>query len=202
MTVVAEGTKTKIRSLRLEDAPLFARWWNDGRLMAAVGFRKGLGVTEEKLYEDFKKEIDDENPYRERRRYVVLDRETEAPIGELSYGELDTEVGKCRVGIKICEISAQGRGFGKDALLAFMRYLFDRFGLQKIEIDTLKDNVRAEALYRKVGFLRGEDRTELLAGSGRHLARSRFHGDLEIGVFLSPQHVASGGAELVFYATL
>lgn len=152
MTVVAEGTKTKIRSLHLEDAPLFARWWNDGRLMAAVVFRKGLGVTEEKLYEDFKKEIDDENPYRERRRYVVLDRETEAPIGELSYGELDTEVGKCRVGIKICEISAQGRGFGKDALLAFMRYLFDRFGLQKIEIDTLKDNVRAEALYRKVGF--------------------------------------------------
>ena len=46
MTVVAEGTKTKIRSLRLEDAPLFARWWNDGRLMAAVGFRKGLLVTE------------------------------------------------------------------------------------------------------------------------------------------------------------
>ena len=150
MTVVAEGTKTNIRSLRLEDAPLFARWWNDGRLMAAVGFRKGLGVTEEKLYEDFKKEIDDENPYREQRRYVVLDRET--PIGELSYGELDTEVGKCRVGIKICEISAQGRGFGKDALLAFMRYLFVRFGLQKIEIYTLKDNVRAEALYRKVGF--------------------------------------------------
>ncbi|MDD2431781.1 MAG: GNAT family protein [Firmicutes bacterium] len=152
MIVVAEGEKIKIRPISLEDVPQFVKWWNDGELMASVGFSRGLGVTEAKLYDDFNEEISDPSSLRERRRYVVLDKVNDLPIGELVYGQLDLAENKCRIGIKICELSYQGKGFGKDALVTFILFLFNHFDLQKIEIDTLADNLRAYSLYKKVGF--------------------------------------------------
>ena len=35
-----------IRSAVAEDAPLLAKWWNDGAVMAHAGFPDGTGQTE------------------------------------------------------------------------------------------------------------------------------------------------------------
>jgi len=152
MGIIATGKLIKIRDITIEDVPQFVKWWNNGELMADVGFKNGLGVTEDKLLKDFSKEISDPNPYRESRRYVVLDIKDERPIGELAYGQLDLAQKKCGIGIKICELSYQGKGYGQDTLITFMNYLYNHFGLQKIEIDTLADNLRALSLYKKIGF--------------------------------------------------
>lgn len=120
--------------------------------MASVGFRKGLGVAVAQLEQRFAGEINDPDPQRDSRRYVIVDLENNRPIGELVYGELDLEQGKCRVGIKICELDYQGKGYGWESMTVFLDYLFERFKLKKIEIDTLADNVRAYNLYKKLGF--------------------------------------------------
>lgn len=152
MGIVATGKHIKIRNISIEDIPQFVKWWNNGDLMADVGFKKGLGITEEKLFKDFTKEIADPDIYRERRRYVVMDIKDNRPIGELAYGQLDLIQKKCGIGVKICELVYQGKGYGQDTLITFMNYLYNHFGLQKIEIDTLADNTRALSLYKKVGF--------------------------------------------------
>lgn len=152
MAIIATGKLIKIRDITIEDVPQFVNWWNNGELMADVGFNKGLGITEDKLLKDFSKEISDPNAYRESRRYVVLDIKDNRPIGELAYGQLDLIQKKCGIGIKICELSYQGKGYGQDTLITFMNYLYNHFGLQKIEIDTLADNLRALSLYKKIGF--------------------------------------------------
>ncbi|HOB09391.1 MAG TPA: GNAT family N-acetyltransferase [Limnochordia bacterium] len=141
-----------MRNITAADVPTFVRWWNDGNLMASVGFRKGLGVTVAQLEQRFAGEINDPDPQRDSRRYVIVDLENNRPIGELAYGELDLEQGKCRVGIKICELDYQGKGYGWESMTVFLDYLFERFKLKKIEIDTLADNVRAYNLYKKLGF--------------------------------------------------
>lgn len=152
MGIVATGNKIKIRDIRIEDVSQFVKWWNNGDLMADVGFKKGLGITEEKLHKDFAKEIADPNTYRESRRYVVMDIKDNKPIGELVYGQLDLIQKKCGIGIKICELTYQGKGYGQATLITFMNYLYNHFDLQKIEIDTLADNLRALSLYKKIGF--------------------------------------------------
>lgn len=152
MTIVAAGNQIAIRSLKVEDAPLFAKWWNNGELMSSVGFKRGMGITEEELLESLTREVSDQNPFRERRRYVVLDIKNNNPIGELVYGQLDMENSKCGLGIKICELDYQGKGYGQDTLITFMNYLYRHFELKKIEIDTLADNLRALSLYEKIGF--------------------------------------------------
>lgn len=152
MEIVAVGKCVAIRRLEIEDVPLYTKWWNNGELMASVGFKNGLGITEEKLYQEFTKEIIDIDKYRKSRRYVVIDIKDNKPIGELVYGQLDVQERKCRIGMKICDLTYQGKGYGKNTLITFMNYLYNYFDLLKIEIDTLADNIRALSLYEKVGF--------------------------------------------------
>ena len=152
MSIVYEEGRITIRALEVTDAIMFTKWWNNGALMKDVGFKKGMGVSVSEMEEAFAAEIKDTNPYRNKRRYVVEDRESHKPIGELTYGNLDMNRKSCGIGIKICDISLQGKGLGQETLIAFMRYLCEKFQLDIIEIDTLKDNERAYKLYKKLGF--------------------------------------------------
>lgn len=153
MEIIAKGKKTAIRSITMDDVATFIKWWNDGSLMESVGFPEGLGITEEKVRGDFQKEIQErETGFPDHRRFVILDRWTEQPVGEISYGKMDYTKRSCRIGMKIGEISAQGKGFGKDALHVFMDYLYERYGLWSIQLDTLADNQRALKLYQNMGF--------------------------------------------------
>lgn len=59
---------------------------------------------------------------------------------------------KCRIAIKIAELDYQGKGIGEESLSLFIGYLTWELGMNKIEIDTIHDNVRAHNLYKKLGF--------------------------------------------------
>ena len=74
------------------------------------------------------------------------------PIGELSFHNLDLINKSCEIGIKICDLSEQGKGYGEEALRGFIAYLFNTYQLHRIELDTLLENKRAQNLYQKVGF--------------------------------------------------
>ncbi|WFR54879.1 GNAT family protein [Anaerocolumna sp. AGMB13025] len=152
MGIITESERIAIRDIELSDTTQFVNWWNDGNLMSVMGFKQGMGITEHELWEEFKNEITDQDPNRSRRRYVVIDRFSKRPIGEVVYGELDLKKKKCGVGIKLCEVSLQGQGLGKETLIAFMNYLFNHFQLERIELDSIQDNIRALSLYKKLGF--------------------------------------------------
>lgn len=152
MKIVYKEERIAIRELEITDSVIFAEWWNNGDLMKDVGFRTGMGVTPGSLEKDFAAEIEDNAPFREKRRFVVVDKISHRPIGELVYGNLNMERKSCGIGIKICDLSLQGKGLGYETLVAFMKYLYREFRLDIFEIDTLKDNVRAYGLYKKVGF--------------------------------------------------
>jgi len=151
---VAQGERVGIRHITMGDIPLLAKWWNDGEIMAPMGFRHGMGATEFQLQQRFSAEINDTDPFRISRRYIIVDRQaTNKPIGELAYGELDLEHHTCRIAIKIGEKAYQGKGYGYESLSVFIEYLFEHFSLRKIEIDTLADNLPAYYLYKKLGFI-------------------------------------------------
>ncbi|MDO5153632.1 MAG: hypothetical protein Q4D50_09785 [Eubacteriales bacterium] len=59
--------KITIRNALPEDAPLLARWWNDGAVMAHAGFPKGLGTAAEKIAAGLADDTDET-----RRRMILL----------------------------------------------------------------------------------------------------------------------------------
>ncbi len=130
-----------IRKANVEDAKTLCDWWNNGELMKDVGFPNGLG----KRVEEVEKQIV------EGKKVLLMLLLGNKPIGEAVYGDLNN--GICEIGIKICEINLQGRGYGKRFLSLFINELFDT-GYEKIVLDTDLENIRAQKLYEKVGFKR------------------------------------------------
>lgn len=136
--------KIAIRNALPEDAPLLARWWNDGAVMAHAGFPKGLGTTAEKIAAGLADDTDET-----RRRMILLWDTT--PIGEMVYRNIGSRTAD--IGIKICERSFQEKGIGRIALSLLVQYLFDN-GYTKIVLDTNLNNTRAQHVYEKLGFQR------------------------------------------------
>lgn len=147
-----QGDKVRIRKINLNDADLLCKWWSNGEVMQHVGFTNGVKTDIGGLKDNIKNQLNDMNKYRKSRMFIVLDKNTEERIGELVFHDLDLENKSCTIGIKICEVDYQGKGYGEDTLRTFLTYLFKEFNLHRIELDTLFENTRARNLYKKVGF--------------------------------------------------
>lgn len=150
--VIVESNRIRVRQLNHSDIPIIAKWWNNGNLMKDMGFANGMGVTESDLLARFSHQLDKKDKLLKSRMFIITDNKTGKEIGELQYAELNFEEKKCRIAIKISEVDFQGRGLGEEALSLFIEYLIAEFGLHKIEIDTIHDNIRAYKLYKKLGF--------------------------------------------------
>lgn len=137
------GDKVKLREAIPEDAELLCKWYSDGNVMVHVGFPNGLDRNVHELREHLAKKVSINN------LFIILNEEN-IPIGECSYNNLDKE--KCNIGIKICELIYQGKGYGEDTIITFINYLFRNYSLKHIDLDTLIENTRAQNLYRKIGF--------------------------------------------------
>lgn len=131
-----------IRNATEEDCSLLAKWWNDGKVMTHAGFPKGLGTTVEKIQEDLKKDSDIAG-----RRLII--ENNNRPIGEMYYKNLGDYTAD--IGIKICEIDQQEKGYGKILLTMFIKELF-AIGYEKIVLDTNFQNKRAQHVYEELGF--------------------------------------------------
>ncbi|GEM_PF-456688 len=148
LVILFETERTFIRRTRMKDASVLAKWWNDGRLMASVGFPYGLGIPLEKV----EKQLETMSQNEDATRIVLIcDKETKHAIGELSYGHHDKRHKTMRIGMKIAEPDYQKKGYGEETLRGFVEYLFETYGLEAILIDTFCENHPARKLYEKLG---------------------------------------------------
>ena len=125
-----------IRNAEEKDIKQLVAWWNNGQVMEHAGFPYGLNTTEEKVTE----QLQNHN-----RLIIEVD---EIPIGEMCYTITDL----CAdIGIKICEISNQNKGYGRIFLSMLIERLFQK-GCTKIVLDTMIENKRAQHVYESLGF--------------------------------------------------
>ncbi|MDD3171191.1 MAG: GNAT family protein [Bacilli bacterium] len=139
-----------IRSATIEDVKILNDWWNDGRVMAHAGFPLGLGQS----LEETTRQILENETNISQRCIIMID---EKKIGEMNY-RIKEEV--AAIGIKICEFQYQNQGYGTKLLKMLIDFLFtDRTlnkdkKIKKIVLDTNLNNVRAQKVYEKIGFLK------------------------------------------------
>lgn len=132
----------QIRNATLEDAKLLAKWWNDGKVMEHAGFPNGLNTTPEKIIHEISTDSDDSY------RRLIIEVE-DSPIGEMNYKNKGNNVAE--IGIKICELHKQEKGYGRLFLQMLISKLFEN-SYEKIILDTNLTNARAQYVYEKLGF--------------------------------------------------
>jgi len=73
-------------------------------------------------------------------------------IGNTGLDKIDRTHRNAELGIMIGSKPDQNRGYGRDAIVALLRYGFDTLGLHRIYLRCHPDNARGLACYRAVGF--------------------------------------------------
>jgi RimJ/RimL family protein N-acetyltransferase len=86
----------------------------------------------------------------DRRTFGIFDEANEY-IGTIEL--YDLRGSEATLGIIIGERSHWGRGYGSDAMRAVLAYAFEEVGLERVRLHTFGDNLRAQAAFRKVGFV-------------------------------------------------
>ena len=149
-----EGNLVNLRRTEERDLPFLEKLWNDGRTMASVGFPFGLGVTEEEMRRWWvRNEVRNENArlgFIEDVGHRIVETKLGAAVGESGFSHCPTG-GVASLELKI-QADHWGKGYGRDALRALIRYTFDHTSLDLVVVEPALDNHRARKLYEKLGF--------------------------------------------------
>ena len=152
MRALIEGNKVIIRQLESGDEKLLHKWRNNEQGNLYCGFRYGFLLSKEAFRTQVEEEVKNTETFPTEKLFIILNKENEEPIGNVSYRNWDKRNRSAEFGIEIGEIDKRGQGFGFDVLNSFVEFMFSHLNLNRIELTTLADNKKAIKLYKKLGF--------------------------------------------------
>ena len=140
-----ETERLIIRESKWEDIDVFHKWEQMPEVTEFFSIRDGQ--TKEDVIRKFV--ADDNNP--QARQFTILLKETGEPIGRIVLGDIEdgwkAEIWRIYIG----EIALRGKGLGKEAMKAMMKYCFEALGLKRVYLDHYTGNP-ASYLYLSLGF--------------------------------------------------
>ena len=152
------GHKTRLRPMRPDEAPLLYEWAIDSEVQLFLGGRGRYKDLDDFLRDWQPHYFDGSRP--DRGRCFTIEtlparaRADGRPIGMIRYHGFHA-VDRCTdIDIVIGDSAYRDRGYGTDAIRAFLAFLFDTVGFHRVWLGTYDYNVRAQRAYEKCGFVR------------------------------------------------
>jgi RimJ/RimL family protein N-acetyltransferase len=142
------GSKVTLRPVAASDLPVMRTWFSNPSVMRFWGNHRPF-VTERKFEDDLEGRF---ARFEESGCFTILGPKQE-PIGRIEYMNLSMRSRSAELGILIGEESAQGKGYGPDAIVALLGYLFYERNLHRVGLTVLVTNQRAIRAYEKIGFV-------------------------------------------------
>lgn len=139
-----------IRPITEKDIPDKVRWYNDDEIVRFLHYEDKFTV--EKSLEWLRKIQHDTTRYEN----VIQIKEGDniKNVGIIGLFNIDLKNKKAGFYITIGEKEYQGKGIAKMAAIKFLAHCFLKFDLKKIYLYTDVENIRAQKLYEKLGFVK------------------------------------------------
>ncbi|MCR4682473.1 MAG: GNAT family N-acetyltransferase [Clostridiales bacterium] len=153
----------KLRPLSSKDAPYMLEWMTDPEITRF--FRFDASKVELRTCEEY---IENAAKAENAAHFAIVD-ENDEYLGTISLKDIDTE-NRCAEYAISTRKKAHGTGAAAQATKLLLDHAFNTLGLERVYLNVLADNGRANAFYRKAGFrfvreepdaleLRGERKT-------------------------------------------
>lgn len=143
------GRKVVLRQKRLEDAANDYAWRSDEEL-AHLDAAPPLRFPFRHYLDDYAKELRERS---QGRRRFAIDSLEGKHIGNIMYYDIDEGKGEAELGIMIGDRSYWDQGYGSDAISTLLDYIFTTTNLNRIYLNTLDFNIRAQRCFEKCGFV-------------------------------------------------
>lgn len=166
------GKKTRLRALEKNDLAKVWEWMNDEEVMwfwAEPGNTQSLAEIEQWFARQ-------QEVAGRRSKQFIIENEEGIPIGRIFYEHLSTKHQNTEVGILVGEKEYWGKGYGTDAMIAFLDYLFNELGLHRVYLYLQSYNTRALKCYEKCGF------TQEGILRQNSFTRGKYYDDLVMGI--------------------
>jgi RimJ/RimL family protein N-acetyltransferase len=142
------GCKLRLLPLRLEHAPLLARFYADAEVRHWLHRSEDPPelLSREAIEQRIREVYADPGEIR-----FVIEAEDGLLIGDV--GLLGVHrAGRAELAIAIGEPSRWGRGYGTDAIRTLLRFAFGELGLRRVTLIADADNARGIRCYERCGF--------------------------------------------------
>lgn len=156
------GKKVVLRAMELEDSKLIIDMFNDPEIENLVGgwsFPISLFAQKKWLESHYK----DQDALR-----FVIDTKEDGPVGILTLTDIDWKNRRAALGFKIASKGDRSKGYGTDAVMAMMRYVFDELGFHRLEATRLAMNQVSASLIAKCGFVEEGVKRDYIFKGGRY----------------------------------
>lgn len=143
-----EGRLVRLRALEPGDAERAYRWINDREVTRYLMARYPYSLAFE---QDFLAQAAKANDYSEAR--FAIETKDAVHIGMCGLHRGRPEERTADLGIMIGEAQYRDGGYGTDTMLTVLRFAFEQMNLHRVSLGVFEFNERAQAVYRKVGFV-------------------------------------------------
>ena len=136
----------KLRKLSVKDIPLIKEWMSDQSINSQ--FKTDFSVY---TYDEIAKFIQDAQDFSSHRHYAIVDEKDEY-LGTISLKEIDLINLKAEYAV-VLRSKAIGTSAAKNATQKILDIAFNELKLNKVYLNVLATNLRANRFYQKFGFV-------------------------------------------------
>ena len=136
----------KLRKLSVKDIPLIKEWMSDQSINSQ--FKTDFSVY---TYDEIAKFIQDAQVFSSHRHYAIVDEKDEY-LGTISLKEIDLINLKAEYAV-VLRSKAIGTSAAKNATQKILDIAFNELKLNKVYLNVLATNLRANRFYQKFGFV-------------------------------------------------
>jgi len=144
-----EGTLVNLRAREASDVERAYRWINDGEVTRFLTMRYPISLAAEEAW----MQAQTSSPGSYHNAHLAIDTKDGAHIGFIDFNSTSAEDRRGVVGIMIGDKAYWSKGYGTDAMRTLLRFGFAEMNLHRIELTVDARNDRAQACYRKCGFV-------------------------------------------------
>jgi len=141
----AEPTRVVMRETSVADLPNVMALWNNGEVMKYVGFPEGIGVTSDELDKWLVWVTN-----KPQRCHYSIYADGIGYCGEAFY-DVSPDTASASLDIKLVP-EARGKGIANEALSFAIEKAFREGNAERCYVDPNRANLKARALYEKLGF--------------------------------------------------
>ncbi len=172
------GELVYLRPAERTDLDLFVRWFADAETTRYLGVRAPFSrAMEDKWFEEMLS-----RQGKEAYHFVICLLADDRAIGTAGFHHVNYEDGHATFGISIGEKAEWSKGYGTDALRTICDFGFGQLRLERVELDVLQPNKRAQHSYEKAGFVTEGTMRHAHFSDGKHhdvVRMSLLHGEWE-----------------------
>lgn len=136
----------RIRKFEKRDIPKKVEWINNPENNRFLHYDIPLSV--EKTEQWFDRHFGEDS------RFDAVIEVNGIPIGTIGLLNIDKKNNKAEYYIAMGETSYKGKGFAREASLLLLKYGFEELGLNRIYLFTEEENIVAQKLFERIGFVK------------------------------------------------